>query len=198
MLLEALLIAQKIAGVFDQLGIAYFIGGSFASTIHGLPRATRDVDFIADFKAEHVAPFVAALGTEFYLDAQTIRAAITHQRNFNVIHRDTMFKADVFVLAASKWAQNQLRRRELKPISSAGSSQAVWTCTAEDIILQKLLWFEKGGKVSRQQWDDILGVLKVNASTLDFDYLRQWGAELGIASLLQEALTEVGIEKENL
>ncbi len=198
MLLEALLIAQKISEVLDRLEIEYFIGGSFASTIHGLPRATRDVDFIADIKAEHVDSFVAALETEFYLDAQTIRSAITHQRSFNVIHLDTMFKADVFVLAASKWANNQLRRRELKPISSEGVSHVVWTCTAEDIILQKLLWFEKGGKVSRQQWDDILGVLKVNSSSLDFDYLRLWSAELGIASLLQEALTEAGIEKENL
>ncbi len=198
MLTEAFQIAKTITEVFDQLGIAYFIGGSFASTIHGLPRATRDVDFIAAIKAEHVEPFVAALEAEFYLDAKTIRSAITHQRSFNVIHLDSMFKADVFVLAASKWAQNQLRRRELKPISSEGVSHTVWTCTAEDIVLQKLLWFEKGGKVSRQQWDDILGVLKVNSSSLDFEYLQQWGAELSIALLLQEALTEAGIAKENL
>lgn len=198
MLTEAFQIAKTITEVFDQLGIAYFIGGSFASTIHGLPRATRDVDFIAEFKAEHVDPFVAALEAEFYLDAKTIRSAITHQRSFNVIHLDTMFKADVFVLASTQWAQNQLRRRELKPISAEGVSHAVWTCTAEDIVLQKLLWFEKGGKVSRQQWDDILGVLKVNSSSLDFEYLRLWSSELGIASLLQEALTEAGIEKENL
>lgn len=198
MLLDALLIAQKISEVLNRLEIEYFIGGSFASTIHGLPRATRDVDFIADFKAEHIAPFVAALEAEFYLDATTIRSAITQQRSFNVIHLDTMFKADVFVLAASKWANNQLQRRELKPISAEGVSHVVWTCTAEDIVLQKLLWFEKGGRVSRQQWDDILGVLKVNSSSLDFEYLRQWGAELGIASLLQEVLTEAGIAKKKL
>jgi hypothetical protein len=198
MLLEALLIAQKIADVFDQLGIAYFIGGSFASTIHGLPRATRDVDFIADIQANQVDSFVAALEAEFYLDAKTIRSAISHQRSFNVIHLDTMFKADVFVLASTKWANNQLQRRELKPISVEGVSHAVWTCTAEDIILQKLLWFEKGGKVSRQQWDDIQGVLKVNASTLDFEYLKQWSAELGITVLLHESLNEAGITKETL
>ena len=198
MLTEAFQIAKTITEVFDRLGIAYFIGGSFASTIHGLPRATRDVDFIADIKAKHVDAFVAALETKFYLDAKTIRSAITHQRSFNVIHLDSMFKANVFMLASSKWAQNQLQRRELKPIFSAGVYHAVWTCTAEDIVLQKLLWFEKGGKVSRQQWDDILGVLKVNSSSLDFEYLRLWSSELGIASLLQEALTEAGIERENL
>ena len=149
MLTEAFQIAKKLTEVFDQLGIAYFIGGSFASTIHGLPRATRDVDFIADIKVEQVDSFVSALESEFCLDAQTICSAITHQRRFNVTHLDTMFKADVFVLASSKWAHNQLQRRELKPISSEGVSHAVWTCTAENIVLQKLLWFEKGGKVSR-------------------------------------------------
>jgi hypothetical protein len=198
MLTEAFQIAKKLTEVFDQLSIAYFIDGSFASTIHGLPRATRDVDFIADIRAEHVDSFVAGLESEFYLDAKTIRSAITHQRSFNLLHFDTMFKADVFVLAATKWAHNQLQRRELKSISSEGVSHAVWTCTAEDIVLQKLLWFEKGGKVSRQQWDDILGVLKINAATLDFEYLRLWSDELGIAPLLREALAEADIAKENL
>lgn len=94
MLTEAFQIAKKLTEVFDQLSIAYFIGGSFASTIHGLPRATRDVDFIADIRAEQVDSFVAALEAEFYLDAKTIRSAITHQRSFNLIHFDTMFKAD--------------------------------------------------------------------------------------------------------
>jgi hypothetical protein len=61
-----------------------------------------------------------------------------------------------------------------------------------------LLWFEKDGKVSRRQGDDILGVLKINTATLDFEYLRQWGAERGLASMLQEALSDAGIKQENL
>jgi hypothetical protein len=52
----------------------------------------------------------------------------------------------------------------LKPISAEGVSHVVWTCTAEDIILQKLLWFEKGGRVSKQQLDDVQGVIKINSS----------------------------------
>ena len=47
MITEALEIVSVITSVFDTLKIPYFIGGSFASGIHGLPRATRDVDFVA-------------------------------------------------------------------------------------------------------------------------------------------------------
>lgn len=192
MLPEALAVVQKITTVFDQLGIAYFIGGSFASALHGLPRATRDVDFIADFPPAQVAAFVMMLEAEFYVDERTIRAAITHERSFNVIHLETMFKADIFVLAATKWARQQFQRRILKSLQASPYPQ-VWTCAVEDIVLQKLLWYDKGGRVSRQQWDDVLGVLKVNQPTLVYAYLTQWAQELGITDLLQEALLAAGM-----
>lgn len=197
MLPEALAVVQTITEVFERLGMAYFIGGSFASALHGLPRATRDVDFIADFKAAQVAAFVAALEAEFYLDAETIRAAIRQQRSFNIIHLETMFKADIFVLASTKWAHHQFQRRILKSLQAEAPVSTVWTCTAEDIVLQKLLWFEKGARVSRQQWDDVLGVIKINRQGLDYAYLEQWGRELGIAELLKEALSDGGVETES-
>ncbi|MBL8205318.1 MAG: hypothetical protein JNM09_13870 [Blastocatellia bacterium] len=198
MLAEALLVVQKVTQEFERLGVAYFIGGSFASALYGLPRATRDVDFIADLKKEQVDSLVAALETEFYLDAKTIRSAILHQRSFNIIHLETMFKADIFVLATNKWSQNQFQRRVLKPMQAETSGPTVWTCTAEDIVLQKLLWFDKGGRISRQQWDDVLGVIKLHHPAMNFDYLKQWSIEIGIPQLLELAITDAGIEKETL
>jgi len=66
-------------------------------------------------------------------------------------------------------------------------------CSAEDVVLQKLLWFRKGSGVSERQWNDLLGVLKVQANALDYDYLNQWATELGIADLLVRAFDDAGI-----
>jgi hypothetical protein len=44
----------------------------------------------------------------------------------------------------------------------------------EDIILAKLEWYRMGGEVSDRQWNDILGVLKLQGLRLDLVYLRQW------------------------
>lgn len=63
--------------------------------------------------------------------------------------------------------------------------------SAEDVVLAKLEWFRMGGDVSERQWRDILGVLKVQQSTLDVDYLERWAQELGVADLMQRALEEL-------
>ena len=77
------------------------------------------------------------------------------------------------------------------------NAPTAWVSSAEDIVLQKLLWFEKGGRISTQQWDDISGVLKVSAKILDFDYLVQWSSELGLTELLHKAYLDAGITPDN-
>ena len=59
---------RRIIEVFDGLGIPYFLGGSFASALHGLARATFDADFIADLRVEQVDSFVTELVPDFYAD----------------------------------------------------------------------------------------------------------------------------------
>lgn len=48
---EVLDIVLYIARVFDRLNIPYLVGGSLASSLHGVPRATQDADMVAGFTA---------------------------------------------------------------------------------------------------------------------------------------------------
>jgi hypothetical protein len=75
-LAEPIQVTQLIAKVFDRLQIPYFVGGSLASSLHGIPRATQDVDMVAGLKPQHEAPFVKALHAAFYIDADMIQEAI--------------------------------------------------------------------------------------------------------------------------
>jgi hypothetical protein len=90
---EPVLVMAKLARVFDSLGIRYVVGGSLASSIYGIPRATQDVDFVADLRLSHVEAITSALTEEFYVDADMISDAIKRRASFNVIHLTTMFKA---------------------------------------------------------------------------------------------------------
>jgi hypothetical protein len=38
----------------------------------------------------------------------------------------------------------------------------------------------------------VLGVLKVQGNSLDFDYLTQWAAQLDLTELVQQAITAAG------
>jgi len=41
-LAEPIQVTKLIAKVFDRLQIPYLVGGSLASSLHGIPRATQD------------------------------------------------------------------------------------------------------------------------------------------------------------
>lgn len=95
MLSEPLLVVARVAAVLEDLSVPYFVGGSLASSVYGIPRATQDVDLVADLDLEHVEPLAAALGGQFYIDGDMIADAIRRRASFNVVHLATMFKADV-------------------------------------------------------------------------------------------------------
>ena len=191
MLSEPIQVTLKVVATFNRLEIPYLIGGSLASTVHGNVRATMDADLIADIKPEQVLPLVALLEGEFYTDAYMIQDAIQHSSSFNLIHLETMFKVDVFILKQRAFDINQMQRRISQSLGDAPDEQAYFS-TAEDIILAKLEWFRAGGETSERQWRDILGVLDIQSDRLDFEYLQKWAEKLSIQDLLQRALLAKG------
>ena len=90
-------VALDVGAMLDRLGVAWVIGGSLASSIHGEPRSTQDVDFVAALSLQHVNPLIAALEPAYYADADAMREAITTSTSFNAIHVTAGFKVDVFV-----------------------------------------------------------------------------------------------------
>jgi len=189
MLTEPIAVTLQVVDVFESLGIPYFIGGSLASAIHGVVRATMDVDLVADMRLEHVAPLVNALGKSFYVDEEMIRAAITHHSSFNIVHLETMFKIDVFLRKGHPFEQAQFERRAKQALTTE-PERSVYIASAEDIILAKLEWYRMGGEVSDRQWNDVLNVLKVQKERLDRSYLERWATQLGVADLLQRSWEE--------
>jgi len=52
---------------------------------------------------------------------------------------------------------------------------------------RKLQWFKEGGEVSDRQWNDVLGILRVQGDRLDAAYLDTWAVDLGVEELLAKA-----------
>jgi hypothetical protein len=180
-----LLVTQTL----ERLGILYAVGGSLASSLHGVMRSTLDADIVADMRLEHIQPLVAALSKEFYADDEMMKDAIQHHSSFNLIHYETAFKVDIFIRKARPFDQMQLERRRTAVIATE-PEQSIYVISPEDIILTKLEWYRLGGEGSDRQWRDVLGVLKTRAGELDLDYLRKWSAELKVSHLLERALIE--------
>ncbi|HUN21551.1 MAG TPA: hypothetical protein PK299_00305 [Anaerolineales bacterium] len=186
---EPVEVTLKVTGVFERLGVPYLIGGSLASTLYGMVRTTQDSDIVAEMRLEHLQPFVSALQDEFYVDGEMIAEAIERNSSFNIIHRETFFKVDVFIPRPRPFLQSQLARAQKQTFAFETEVSAKFA-SPEDTILSKLEWYRIGGEVSERQWRDILGVLKTRAGELDLEYLRQWAKELKVSDLLERALRE--------
>lgn len=181
-----------VVRAFEALRIAYFLGGSMASSVHGIYRATADADFIAAVRSDHVEALARLLQPAFYVSVEAIQVAVASGRSFNVIHLDTMLKVDVFVARADPFHLMQMRRRVLQATGPDGQN-TFYVASPEDTVLAKLQWYRDGGGVSDRQWNDVLGVLKVQGPTLDRAYLDEWARELGFTDLLRRALDDAGL-----
>ena len=184
---DVIAITLQVTDALETLGVPHFIGGSVASTLYGMVRTTQDSDIIADLRAENLPFFMDALKNEFYLDGEMIADAIAHRTSFNIIHRESMFKVDVFVPRPRPFVEMQFSRARKENLSSDPKMVAN-VASPEDTLLAKLEWYRMGGEVSERQWRDVLGILKVQAGALEMDYLRRMANELGVEDLLERAL----------
>ena len=176
--------------ILDRAEIPYSVGGSVASSTHGIPRMTMDVDLVADIKPAQVDEFVELLGAEFYADARMIREAIMRGRAFNIIHYQTAYKFDVFPLKTDEYSAVEFGRRTFSKVPWGDQSIEWAVATPEDTILRKLEWYCAGGETSERHWNDIRGILKTKGARLDFAYLRRWAPQLKVDQLLERLLAE--------
>jgi len=189
---DILVALDAVIECFEELGIAYYIGGSVASSAYGVARATMDVDLVANIETSQVNRLVKALEEDYYIEAEMVRDAIHKSASFNLIHLETMIKIDVFIVKNQPYDSEALARRHPDTLDEE-NSRRFYLSSPEDIILSKLQLYHRGGRVSQQQWKDVLGVLKVQADKLDLEYLKSWASRLNLSDLLNRSFDDSGL-----
>lgn len=190
---DILAAVTPVVDVLERLAVRHHIGGSVASSVLGVARATLDVDLVADLRSEHISDFVVQLSDNYYVEEEMVRDAVRHRACFNVIHLATMLKVDIFVLKDRPYDRTAFERMTADTLEDKPNARTFFVASAEDTILNKLEWYRMGDGVSDRQWRDVIGVMKVQGRGLDFEYLRHWADELGILDILERALERSGI-----
>jgi len=185
--MEILDVLQRVISKLEELRIPYMVSGSAASSFHAFVRTTQDGDLVVDLGLDQVERFAAAFAPEFYLDRASIHRSVQMGGSFNLIHFESSLKIDFFPLQKRRFSLQEFSRRQPRLLLNESIAPA-YVATAEDTILSKLEWFRAGGEVSENQWKDVVGILKVQADSLDLNYLKQWARELRVEDLLEKAL----------
>ena len=184
---DPLAVALDIARHLERLGVEYLVAGSLASSLHGEPRATLDVDLVASLLPSHASSLARDLASDYYIDEETARRAIAEGRSFNAIHFATAIKVDIFVAGTDPFEQERLRCRTRVQVGSEPMA-VLYVDTAEHTVVRKLEWFRRGGEVSERQWRDVAAIVRIQGASLDQARMRHWAARLGVADLLARQL----------
>lgn len=185
-------VALDVGDVLEALGIRYTVGGSVASSLSGEPRTTLDIDIVVAMTEADVERLREKLGNEFYFDEQSVQRAVRQRSSVNLIHQATGVKVDLFMAGGSPLDRAQLQRRRLVQMT-VNPPRSLYVHSPEDILLQKLLWYRRGGGSSDRQWRDVLGILTVQGEALDLGYVRETAADLELSDLVEKAIGAAGV-----
>ena len=165
----------RLTRELELAGVPYMLAGSFASTFHGEPRTTQDVDLVIHADELSIRRLLGRLPRDrYYFDEQAAVEAIQGGRQFNVIDIATGWKADLIQLKSRPFSRSEFERR--RQVDFLG--MRVWIATAEDVIVSKLEWAMKAS--SDRQLRDVAGVLAAKAGQLELPYIERWVTELDL------------------
>jgi hypothetical protein len=176
---------RRLIDVLEKAGVPYMIAGSLASSFHGRPRATNDIDLVIVPTESQLRRFLNILGPDYYVSEDAVWAAWNARSAFNVIDVKTGWKADLRIRQARPFSVAEFERRQKANILST----EVWVLSPEDAILSKLEWAKESG--SAQQAQDVLGILQMQSEKLDKSYLWEWAEILGVRGSLEELWEKV-------
>lgn len=162
--------------------------GSFASSLHGLTRATQDIDLVIAPTESQLRDLVESLPPEaYYVDLEAALDALRRRSQFNVIDLDTGWKVDLIVRRERPFSLQEFNRRQ--EVDFSGIRLAV--ATAEDVILAKLEWATLGS--SQRQIEDVAGILQLRFKEIDLKYIEDWVTKLKLEDAWKQAKRQAGL-----
>ena len=176
---------MTVLAALDASAIPYMIVGSLASNFHGVPRATRDADFVVQLSRDSLQRLAAHLTSGLVLERQGAFEGVTGTTRHLVTLAGSPFVCELFELSDDPHDRARFDRR----VSARVLTRDSFVASAEDMIITKLRWAI--GASRPKDREDIRNILAVQGQALDWDYVGRWAALHGTAPLLAEIKASV-------
>lgn len=175
--IEGLLV--RLSALLDGAGIPFMVAGSFASTAHGTPRTTQDIDVVIDPPdLDALDALVRSMPPDaYYVDADTARDAFRRRTMFNAVDMKTAWKVDFIIRKNRAFSREEFSRRSRIMILGV----PMFAASPEDTIIAKLEWSASSGGSERQR-RDVAGIIATMGPQLDRAYIERWVEEMRLGS----------------
>ena len=179
---------RRIVTALERVGIPHMLTGSLASSYHGSPRSTQDIDIVIAPTREQLHALVKQLPeSEHYVNLDTALEALQSETQFNLVDLSTGWKVDFIIRKSRPFSRTEFDRRAAVEFLGL----RVFVASAEDIVLSKLEWARPGQ--SQRQVEDVSRLLMMRWDSLDLDYLRRWVSTLGLEEQWRDACRRAGV-----
>jgi len=176
---EQLDVLLDVASRLDKDAVPYMISGSMAMNYYSQPRMTRAIDLVLEIGRGDAARIERLFSKDYYLDTSALQSAIGQRSMFNMIHLTHVVKVDCIVRKETEYRRLEFSRR--RPVEISG--RRVFMVSAEDLLISKLEWASSSR--SELQFRDVRNLI-ASVTDLDWDYVQQWTASLGLEDLLDD------------
>lgn len=188
--------ARSLIGLFvapiNRADIEYMVTGGLAAVVYGHPRLTLDIDLVIRFAERQADVFASLWSPDAFYCPPAASIIEEHHRpshgHFNVIHKESAMRADVYLAgddALSAWA---LPRRVARLVEG----ETVQFAPIEYVILNKLRYFQMGG--SDRHLRDIARMMEISGDAADLPALDAWITRLGVDAAWAQARSFEGRE----
>ena len=165
----------RLVAALNAADVPYMLTGSYASSLHSIPRATRDIDIIIFPNREQLTRFIESLPpSSYHTDIEDAVDSLRRRSQFNVIDYATGWKVDFIIPPFDEFNIEEFERRQSVDI---GSIQ-VAVASPEDVIIAKLVWAKAGE--SERQLEDAATVARFQGDNLDFAHIEKWVRRLKV------------------
>jgi hypothetical protein len=184
---------------FDEQNLFWYLGGSIASSLHGMQQMAQDIDLVVNLHLQNLPSLLPLLKQHYAFDDDAFQEAIFQRTACSLIHLDTLMKVDLIM--AKQGAFETALHPRIASYSLDERSPSLRLASAVEMILVKLRRYSQDllsrtdGMRDDAEWNDIVGMLKIQEPTLERDFLEEWARNLKIVEMLRQALVDAGAEE---
>ncbi len=196
---DLLVVMLPARRALKDLHVPYYLGGSIASSLHGMQQLAQDIDLVVDLGEQTLPSLFAVLGQDYLLEEDEAREAVREHKPFPLIHLDSLMKVDVVFPKREAFATSM--RQLIRGYTLDERYPPIQLASATEMILFKMQRYQRNersrtdGMQDDAEWNDILGMLKVQGPDLDLAVLAEWAGKLDVRETWHRALVDAGLQE---